>query len=139
MCAKNHSREMKFWFKQKTRRRMNIDTLENHLERNSIKKLKKTVKIKVKLPYANKNPPRENEFLCSNIVFSLYFNFRAEKIHAANTLAFSYHFLLFRRHQNHYSNLTSKIMKLCEQIFKKNSRTSPVVQFKEFSLIKEKT
>ena len=32
-------------------------------------------------------------------------------------LAFSLHFL-FRRDQNHYSNLTSKIMKMCEQILK---------------------
>ena len=64
MCAKNHSREMKFWFKQKTRRRMNIDTLENHLERNSIKKLKKTVKIKVKLPYVNKKTTSEKTNIC---------------------------------------------------------------------------
>ena len=37
---------------------------------------------------------------------------------AAKPLAFSLHFL-FRRDQNHYSNLTSKIMKRCEQILKK--------------------
>ena len=30
-------------------------------------------------------------------------------------------------------------MKMCEQILKKNSRTSPDVQFKEFSLTKPKT
>ena len=65
MCTKNHYREMKFWFKQKTRRRMNIDTLENHLEKKFNQKIeKKTVKIKVKLPYANKNPPaRERIFV----------------------------------------------------------------------------
>ena len=28
-------------------------------------------------------------------------------------------FAPFRRYQNHYSNLTSKIMKMCEQILKK--------------------
>ena len=49
----------------------------------------------------------------------------------------SLHFL-FRRDQNHYSNLTSKIMKMCEQILKKHSRTNPDVQFKEFSLTKQK-
>ena len=32
-------------------------------------------------------------------------------------IAFSLHFL-FGRDQNHYSNLTSKIMKMCEQILK---------------------
>ena len=52
---------------------------------------------------------------CSNTVFSLYFKFRAKKFHAAKPLAFSLHFL-FRSEQNHYSNLTAKIMKLCEQI-----------------------
>ena len=59
---------------------------------------------------------------CSNTVFSLYFKIRAKKIHAAKPLAFSIHFL-FRRDKNHYSNLTSKIMKMCEQIFK--TKTAP--------------
>ena len=44
------------------------------------------------------------------------------------TLAFSLHFL-FRRDQNYYYNLTSKIMKMCEQILK-HSRKSPDIQFK---------
>ena len=39
--------------------------------------------------------------------FSLYFKIRADKFHAAKALAFSLHFL-FRRDQNHHSNLTSK-------------------------------
>ena len=61
----------------------------------------------------------EKPNFCSNTVFSLYFKIRAEKIHAKKPLAFSLHFL-FRRDQNHHSNLTSKIMKMCEQILKKN-------------------
>ena len=61
---------------------------------------------------------REEEKFCSNTVFSLYFKFRKKKFHAAKPLAFSLHFL-FRRDQNHYSNLTSKIIKTCEQIFKR--------------------
>ena len=37
---------------------------ENHLEKNRIQKIEKTVKIKVKLPHVNKkNHLRENEFL----------------------------------------------------------------------------
>ena len=72
---------------------------------------------------------------CSNTVFSLYFKFRAKKIHAAKPLAFSLHFL-FRRDQNHYSNLTSKIMKMCEQILKK--KDSAPIQFKFFELWKTK-
>ena len=54
----------------------------------------------------------------SNTVFSLYFKIRAKKIHAAKPLNFSLH-VLFRRDQNHYSNLTSKIMKISKQILKK--------------------
>ena len=79
----------------------------------------------------------EKPNFCSNTVFSIYCKIRAKKIHAAKPLAFSLHFL-FRRDQNHYSNLTSKMMKICEQILKKkHSRTSPDVQFKEFSLTKK--
>ena len=62
----------------------------------------------------------EKANFCSNTVFSLYFKFRAKKFHAAKPLAFSLHFL-FRRDQNHYSNLTSKIMKMCEQFLKKTA------------------
>ena len=61
----------------------------------------------------------EKPNFCSNTIFALYFKIRAKKIHAARPLAFYLHFL-FRRDQNHYSNLTSKIMKMCEQILKKN-------------------
>ena len=76
----------------------------------------------------------EKAIFCSNPVFSLYFKFRAKKFHAAKPLAFSLHFL-FRRDQNHYSNLTSKIMKMCEQILKK--KTAP--QYNSNSLNCKKT
>ena len=75
--------------------------------KNPIQKIEKTVKINVKLPHMNKKTTSEKANFCSNTVFSLYFKFRAKKIHAAKPLAFSLHFL-FRRDQNHYSNLTSK-------------------------------
>ena len=73
----------------------------------------------------------------SNTILALYIKIRAKKIHVAKPLAFSLHFL-FRRDQNHYSNLNSKIKKMCEHILK-HIRTSPGVQFKEFSLTKQKT
>ena len=38
---------------------------------------------------------------------------------------FSLHFM-FRRDQNHHSNLTSKIMKMCEQILKKRRRPNTI-------------
>ena len=59
----------------------------------------------------------EKANFCSYTVFQLSFKFRAKKFHAAKPLAFSLHFL-FRRDQNHYSNLTSKIIKMSEQILK---------------------
>ena len=68
---------------------------------------------------------REKANFCSNTVFSLYFKFGAKKIHAAKPLAFSLHFL-FRRDQNQYSNLTSKIMKMCEQILKKRQHPNTI-------------
>ena len=74
------------------------------------------------MPHVNKKTTSEKANFCSNTVFSLYFKFRAKKFHPAKPLAFSLHFL-FRRDQNHYSNLTSKIMKMCEQILKK--KTAP--------------
>ena len=72
------------------------------------------------MPHVNEKTTAEKpHFFCSNTVCSLYFKIRAKKIHAAKPLAFSLHFL-FRRDQNHYSSLTSKIVKMCEQILKKN-------------------
>ena len=53
----------------------------------------------------------EKPNFCSNTVFSLCFKIEAKKFYAAKPLAYSLHFL-FRRDLNHYSNLTSKIMKM---------------------------
>ena len=103
---------------------------ENHLQKNLIQKIEKTVKIRVKLPREQKTTTEKPNF-CSNTVFALYFKIRAKKIHAAKPLAFSLHFL-FRRDQNHHSNLTSKILKMCEQILKK--KDSAPIQFKFFEL-----
>ena len=67
------------------------------------------------MPHVNKKPlPIKRIFVQT-----------AKKIHAAKPLAFSLHFL-FRRDQNHYSNLTSKIMKMCEQILKKRQRPNTI-------------
>ena len=56
-----------------------------------------------------------------NTVFSLYFKNRAQTFHASKPLAFSLHFL-FGRDQSHCSYLTSKILKMCEQILKNIAR-----------------
>ena len=98
---------------------------ENHLGKNPIQKIEKKVKIRAKLPHVNKKTTTEKPKFCSNTIFAIYFKIRAKKIHAAKPLAFLLHFL-FRRDQNHYSNLTSKIMKICEQILKKRQRPNTI-------------
>ena len=99
---------------------------ENHLEKNRSKKIEKT-KNQVKLPHVKKKPLARKRIFVQT-PFSHYFIFRAKKFHAAKPVAFSLHFL-FRRDQNHYSNLTSKIVKMCEQILKKRAPqyNSPIV------------
>ena len=86
------------------------------------KNRKKNSKNQSEIATCEQKTTTEKPNFCSNTVFSLYLKIRAKKIHAAKPLAFSLHFL-FRRDQNHYSNLTSKIMKMCEQILKK--KTAP--------------
>ena len=95
---------------------------ENHLEKKSDPKNRKNSKNQSEIAACEQKTTTEKPNFCSNNFFSLYFKIRAKKIHAAKPLAFSLDFL-FRRDQNHYSNLTSKIMKMCEQILKK--KTAP--------------
>ena len=94
---------------------------ESHLEKNPIKKIEKNSKNQSEIAAREQKTTSEKANFCSNSVFSLYFKIRAKSYHAAKPLSFSLHFL-FRREQNHYSNLTSKIKKMCEQILKKHSR-----------------
>ena len=101
---------------------------ENHLEKKSDPKNQNS-KNQSEIAACEQTTCEKANF-CSNTVFSLYLKFRAKKFHAAKPLAFSLHFL-FRRDQNHYPNLTSKIMKMCEQILKKDSAP---IQFKFFEL-----
>ena len=100
---------------------MDYDWKKNHLETISIKKSKKTVKIEAKMPHLNKKTTSENANFCSYAVFSLYLKIRMQKVLVSQPLAFSINFLpfLFRRGQNHRFNLTSKFMKMCEQILRK--------------------
>ena len=92
---------------------------ESYLEKKSDPKNRKNSKNQSEIAACAQKTTTEKPNFCSNTVSSLYFKIRAKKIHAAKSLAFSLHFL-FRRDQNHYSTLTSKIMKMCEQILKKN-------------------
>ena len=102
---------------------------ENQLEKKSDPKNRtKNSKNESEFAACEQKTTSEKANFCSNTIFSLYFKIKAKKLHAAKPLAFSLHFL-FRRDQNHYSNLTSKIMKKCEQILKKDSAP---IQFKLF-------
>ena len=85
-------------------------------------KNRKNIKHQSEIAACEQKTTTEKPNFCLDTIFVLYFKIRAKKMHAAKPLAFSLHFL-FRRDQNHYSNLTSKIMKMGEQIIKK--KTAP--------------
>ena len=92
---------------------------EKNLQKNPIQKIEKT-ENQSEIAACEQKTTTEKPNFCSNTVFALYFKIRAKKTHAAKPLAFSLRFL-FRRDQNHHSNLASKIMKMCEQILKKKN------------------
>ena len=104
---------------------------ENHLEKKYHLKNQKNSKNQSEIAASEQKTTSEKANFCSNTVFSLCFETRVKKNHAAKPLVFSLHFL-FRRDQNNYSNLTSKIMKLFEQIFKK---TAPQYNSKNLNCI----
>ena len=89
------------------------------------KNRKKTVQNQSEIAACVQKTTTEKPNFYSNTVFSLYFKIRVKNIHDAKLLAFSLRFL-FRRDQNHHYNLTSKIMKMCEQIFKKRQRHNTI-------------
>ena len=60
---------------------------ENHLEKNPIQNIEKTVKIELKLPHVNKKTTSERANFCSDTVLSLYFKIGAKTFHAAKSLA----------------------------------------------------
>ena len=108
-----------------------MNALGKRFRKKTNPKNQKTVKIRVKLPHVNKIPLAN---ICSNTVFSLHFKFRAKKFHATKPLAFSLHFL-FRRDQNHYSNLTPKIMNIAGRL-PENSRNRFVDRQSKKTVIK---
>ena len=71
----------------------------------------------MKLPHVNKRPVARKRIFVQTPLSHYTLNLEQKQFHAAKPLAFSLQ-IPFRRDQNHYSNLTSKIMKMCEQILK---------------------
>ena len=105
--------------KQKTRPRTDYEWIGNTIKKkNPIQKIEKTVKIKVKLPHVNKKSLAKKRIFVQKPFSYSTLKLERKKNHAAKPLAILLHFL-FRRYQNHYSNSTSEIMKMCEQILKK--------------------
>ena len=102
-----------------------MNRLGQSFRKQSNPKNRKNSKNQSEIAACEQKTTSEKANFCSKTVFSLYFKIRAKKIHAAKPLAFSLHFL-FRRDQNHHSNLTSKIMKMCEQILKKRERPNTI-------------
>ena len=102
-----------------------MNGLEKPFRKKSYPKNRKNSKNQSEIAACEQKTTSEQANFCPNTVFSLYFKIRAQKFHAAKPLAFSLHFL-FRRDQNHYSNLTSKSMQMCEQILKKRQRPNTI-------------
>ena len=86
-----------------------MNGLGKPFRKKSDPKNRKNSKHQSEIAACEQKTTSEKAKFCSNAVFSLYFKIRAKKIHAAKSLAFSLHYM-FRRDQNHHSNLTSKIM-----------------------------
>ena len=103
---------------------------KNQLEKNPIQKSKNS-RNQSTIAACEQKITSDKANFCSNTVFSLYFKIRAKKINATKLIAFSFHFL-FRCDQNHYSNLTAKIMRMCEQILKNKKEDSAPIQFNFF-------
>ena len=99
---------------------------ENHLKKSE-RKTRKNSKNQSEIAACEQKTTTEKPNFCSNTIFSLYFKIRAKKLHASKPLAFSLHFR-FRRDQNYFSNLTSTIMKMCEQILKKKRQRPNTIQ-----------
>ena len=106
------------WLNRKLDLERTMNGLEKPFRKKSDPKNRKNSKHQSEIAACEQKTTTDKANFCSNTVFSLYFKIRAKKFHAAKPLAFSLLFL-FRRDQNHYSNLTSKIMKMCEQTLKK--------------------
>ena len=120
------------WLKRKLELKWTMNGLEKPFRKKSVpKNWKKNCKNQSEIAACEQQKTSEKANFCSNTVFSLYFKFKVKKFHVAKPLAFSLHFL-FRRDQNHYSNLTSKKNENVWTDLKK--KDSAPIRFKFFEL-----
>ena len=97
---------------------MNNECIQKTIQKkNPIQKFEKNSKNQIEIAACEQKTFSEKANVCSNTVFSLHFQIRVKKIPVAKPFAFVLSFL-FQRDQNYYSNLTSQIVKVCEQILK---------------------
>ena len=99
-----------------------VNGLGKPFRKKPIQKIEKTVKIRVKFPHVNKRPLPINRIFVQTPFSHSTLKLDRKKFTPQNHSLFRSN-SCFRRDQNHFSNLTSKIMKMCEQIFKK--KTAP--------------
>ena len=93
-------------------------------KKNPIQKIEKTVKNQSEIAACEQKTTTEKPNFCSNTVFSLTLKLERKSFKPQNhSLSLLF---LFRLDQNHYSKLTSKIMKMCEQILKKRQRPNTI-------------
>ena len=86
---------------------MNYEWNGKTIYKSKRKNRKKNSKNQSEIAASEQKTTGKKAQFCSNTVFFLlYFKIRVKKFHATKPLAFTLHFL-FRRDQNHYSNLTS--------------------------------
>ena len=91
---------------------------ENHLEKNPIQKIERTVKIKVKLPHVNKKPLARKRIFNQTPFSHSALNLERKNFTPQNHSLFR-STSCFGVTKITTPNLTSKIMKMCEQILKK--------------------
>ena len=120
---KTTSEKWKFSSNNKQGLEWTMNGLGKPFRKNPIQRIENnTVKITAKLPHVNKKHlARKRNFVQTPFSHST-FKIERKNFTPQNQ---SLHFL-FRRDQDHYSNLTSKIMKTCEQILKKRQRPNTI-------------
>ena len=78
---------------------------QNHLEKNPIQQIEKTVKIRVKLPHVNKKPLPRNRIFAQTPFSHSNLKLEQKNFTPQNAeLAYSLHFL-FRRDKNHHKQV----------------------------------
>ena len=107
---------------------------KKHLEKHPIQKKEKNSKNRSEITACEQKTTSKTANFCSNTIYSLCFKIRPKNF----TPRIPSRFRSCRRDQNHYSSLTSKIMKMCEEISKTHRRIPEATRSVETSPKKPK-